>query len=197
MPEATSILGVRLRHSPPRKMRPDAVSRQTVPLPALAKPGKNAYTKREPRFLRQTETGAGTARFAPPCTATVTGLYFTTRPILTGPGQLLHGVRRQEEDKGHSDKQDENTSPHGGALLFPFAPCRRSGLEGSRARMILYESSVGSNRIVGGVPAPGYSLHVALYMSFLSAGVSLSHHQAACRTRILTSPPAATLRNER
>ena len=137
MPEATSILGVRLRHSPPRKMRPDAVSRQTVPLPALAKPGKNAYTKREPRFLRQTETGAGTARFAPPCTATVTGLYFTTRPILTGPGQLLHSVRRQEEDKGHSDKQDENTSPHGGALLFP--PCRRLGPEGSRARMILRE----------------------------------------------------------
>ena len=33
---------------------------------ALAKPGKNAYTKREPRFLLQTETGAGTARFAPP-----------------------------------------------------------------------------------------------------------------------------------
>ena len=151
----------------------------------------------ESRFLPGTETGAGTARFAPPCTATVTGLYFTTRPILTGPGQLLHGVRRQEEDKGHSDKQDENTSPHGGTLLFPFAPCRRSGLEGSRTRMILYESSVGSNRIVGGVPAPGYSLHVALYMSFLSAGVSLSHHQAACRTRILTSPPAATLRNER
>ena len=139
-----------MRYSPQRKMRPDAVSRQTVPLPALAKPGKNAYTKREPRFLRQTETGAGTARFAPPCTATVTGLYFTTRPILTGPGQLLHGVRRQEEDKGHSDKQDENTSPHGGTLLFPFAPCRRFGLEDSRARMILYESSVGSNRIVGG-----------------------------------------------
>ena len=109
--------------------------------PALAKQGRRAYTKREPRFLRLTETGAGTARFAPPCTATVTGLYFTTRPPTTGPGQLLHGVGRQEEDKGHSDKQDENTSPHGGTLLFPFAPCRRSGLEGSRARMILYESA--------------------------------------------------------
>ena len=44
-----------------------------------------------------------------------------------GRGQLLSGVRRQQQDKGHGNKQDENTSPHGGTLLSPFAPCRRSG----------------------------------------------------------------------
>jgi len=31
----------------------------------LAKAGKRAYIQREPRFLRVTETGAGTARLAP------------------------------------------------------------------------------------------------------------------------------------
>ena len=91
----------------------------------IAKACESGYRKREPRFLLVTETGAGTARFAPPCTATKQKLRFTTRPNFTGPGQLLHGVGRQQEDKGHSDKQDENTSPHGGTLLFPFAPCRR------------------------------------------------------------------------
>ena len=44
-----------------------------------------------------------------------------------GRGQLLSDVRRQQQDKGHCDKQDENKSLHGCTLLSPFAPCRRSG----------------------------------------------------------------------
>lgn len=36
----------------------------------LANHDRNGYLKREPRFLLLTETGAGTARFAPLCTAT-------------------------------------------------------------------------------------------------------------------------------
>ena len=34
-------------------------------------------------------------------------------------------IQRQTPTKGHSNKQDK--SPHGGTLLFPFAPCRRMG----------------------------------------------------------------------
>lgn len=36
----------------------------------LVKCGGNGYRKREPRFLQVTETEAGTARCAPPCTTT-------------------------------------------------------------------------------------------------------------------------------
>ena len=53
--------------------------------------------------------------------------FYDLGPSLVGRGQLLSGVRRQQQDKGQSDKQDENTSPHGDTLLSPFAPCRRLG----------------------------------------------------------------------
>ena len=43
--------------------------------------------------------------------------FFDPDPSQLGRGQLfLVGVGRQQQDKGHSDKQDEKTSPHGGTL---------------------------------------------------------------------------------
>ena len=43
--------------------------------------------------------------------------FFDPDPSVLGRGQLfLVGVGRQQQDKGHSDKQDEKTSPHGGTL---------------------------------------------------------------------------------
>ena len=59
--------------------------------------------------------------FAPPhmhgCQLEVT--FFDPDPSVLGRGQLfLVGVGRQQQDKGHSDKQDEKTSPHGGTV-FP------------------------------------------------------------------------------
>ena len=65
------------------------------------------------------------------------------RDSILRPGPLTmgrvnsHMASDASKRTNHSDKQDENTSPHGGALLFP--PCRRLGPEGSRARMILRE----------------------------------------------------------
>ena len=34
-------------------------------------------------------------------------------PPLMGRGKLLIGVRRQQEDKGHSNEQNQNKLPHG------------------------------------------------------------------------------------
>ena len=71
----------------------------------LAKEEERIYIKREPRLLRLTETGAGTARFAPPCTATVTGqLFYDPDPPRMGRGQLLSSGGRQQQDKGHCDE---------------------------------------------------------------------------------------------
>ena len=55
-----------------------ALSRPGTPLTRLAKEEERIYIKKEPRLLRLTETGAGTARFAPPCTATKRDSHFTT-----------------------------------------------------------------------------------------------------------------------
>ena len=47
----------------------------------LAKRGVKLYLKREPRHLRLTDTGAGTARFAPPCTVATAVLFFDPDPL--------------------------------------------------------------------------------------------------------------------
>ena len=60
----------------------------------------------EPRLLLLTETGAGTARFAPP---PVHGyhrrtIFYDPDPPHMGRGQLLSDGGRQQQDKGHCDE---------------------------------------------------------------------------------------------
>lgn len=57
-------------------------------------------------------------------------LFYDPGPPPVSRGQLLSGVRRQQEDQGHSDKQGENKFPHGCALLFRL---RRADAFGQRA----------------------------------------------------------------
>nr|DAY82345.1 MAG TPA: hypothetical protein [Caudoviricetes sp.] len=54
----------------------------------LAKGRRGIYIKREPRLLLLTETGAGTARFAPPPRARLppTDYLLRPRPTAYGPG---------------------------------------------------------------------------------------------------------------
>ena len=64
--------------------------------------------------------------------------FFDPDPSALGRGQLfLIGVRCQQQDKGHSDKQDEKTSPHGCPSLSMCAvpgagsggqPCTRGSI---------------------------------------------------------------------
>ena len=46
----------------------------------LANAAGRLYLKREPRHLLRTDTGAGTARFAPPCTVATAVLFFDPDP---------------------------------------------------------------------------------------------------------------------
>ena len=46
----------------------------------LANVAGRLYLKREPRHLLRTDTGAGTARFAPPCTVADAVLFFDPDP---------------------------------------------------------------------------------------------------------------------
>lgn len=60
-----------------------------------------------------TGTGAGVARAAPR-TVTTRGFFYSPRPIATmGRGNLLSGVRRQQEYHSRCDKQSENDPLHG------------------------------------------------------------------------------------
>ena len=93
---------------------------------SLAMSAGNRYLKREPRHLLLTDTGAGTARLTPPCTVTYSVPFSRSRPSASGRDQLLSGVRRREQDQGHSYKQDEN-DPHGYCPPYPLAPCRAHG----------------------------------------------------------------------
>ena len=107
----------------------------------LAKGAKQAYKKGERRILLLHRFQRRHGRFAPPPHARLPPLtiFFDPDPSSLGRGQLfLIGVRCQQQDKGHSDKQDEKTSPHGCPSLSMCAvPGARSGgqpcTRGSRA----------------------------------------------------------------
>ena len=100
----------------------------------LAKGAKQAYKKGERRILLLHRFQRRHGRFAPPPHARLPPLtiFFDPDPSSLGRGQLfLIGVRCQQQDKGHSDKQDEKTSPHGGTV-FPggdaaLAPRKKRG----------------------------------------------------------------------
>ena len=107
---------------------------------SLAMSAGNRYLKREPRHLLLTDTGAGTARLTPPCTVTYSVPFSRSRPSASGRDQLLSGVRRREQDQGHSYKQDEN-DPHGYCPPYPLAPCRAHGRRATvqeRYTVVLY-----------------------------------------------------------
>ena len=61
-----------------------------------------------------------------PMHSCLAGIPFRPRPTANGPGSLLSGVRRRQQDQGHSYKQDEN-DPHGYCPPYPLAPCRAHG----------------------------------------------------------------------
>ena len=62
-------------------------------------------------------------------------------------------IQRQTPTKGHSNKQDK--SPHGGTLLFPFAPCRRMG-QRAAVRNYLYPVSPFSSIPVPSPASPAF-----------------------------------------
>ena len=90
--------------------------------------------KKGTRYAALTAYWAGTTRLTSP----VHGYHLRlpvdgSDPSLVGRGQPLFSVVSCKQDKGQSDKQSENKFPHGCALLYPFATCRRIGKKGSRA----------------------------------------------------------------
>ena len=82
----------------------------------LDKDKKRIYTKRELRLLLRTGTGAGATRFSVPYGCHCDILVFDPDPPHMGRGQLLHGVRRHEQDYGQGGKQGEPGHSGGIAL---------------------------------------------------------------------------------
>ena len=105
-----------MRYSPQRKMRPDAVSRQTVPLPGPCQAGQERLYKKGTPVPALTETGAGAARYSAPHGCQLE-FYQQPRPIATmGRGALLSGVRRQQQHHSQGDKRDHDQTSHGRAF---------------------------------------------------------------------------------
>ena len=94
------------------------------------------YLKREPRVLLDTETGAGTARFAPPCTATKRELHFTTSAHRSGPRSTA--IWRQTPAAGQGPRQQAGRKYVSAWRHPPFSVCAVPTLrpEGSRARSL-------------------------------------------------------------
>ena len=81
----------------------------------LAKGRRGIYIKREPRLLLLTETGAGTAQFAPPISHGYQ-CFNRFRPRISSlliRGQPLYGVRRQKQDEYQREERDQKQTRHG------------------------------------------------------------------------------------
>ena len=77
------------------------------------------YTKKEPRLLLVTETGAGAARYSAPARLPREQcLFHNPGPTAMGRGSLLHVVRRREQYQSQCGKQGENKPPHGRILSW-------------------------------------------------------------------------------
>ena len=75
--------------------------------PPLAKLGRSAYTKREPRFLLLTRTGAGAARYSAPHGCLLEGYFIDPGPPRMDRGHLLSGVRRQQQHHSQGEQQGQ------------------------------------------------------------------------------------------
>ena len=84
----------------------------------LVKGGEGAYIKREPRFLRPTETGAGTARFAPPSTRLPTPLIFD--PVSVAPDTGSTAIWRQTPEAGRVPARRARSKADATWLIPPF-----------------------------------------------------------------------------
>ena len=104
-----------------------ALSRPGTPLTGLAKAEERIYIKREPRLLRLTETGVGTARFTPPCTATKRESHFTTPTHRTWAGVNCYLAADASSRTRAIATNRAKTIFRMASPPFPFAPCRRSG----------------------------------------------------------------------
>ena len=80
----------------------------------LAKHEQKGYVKREPRLLLAGSNRGWHGAVSAPMHGYQTGyLFYDPDPPRMGRGQLLFSVRRRQEDKGHSDQQNQNKFPHG------------------------------------------------------------------------------------
>lgn len=112
------------------------------------------YGKREPRPLQRTGNGVGTARFAPPCHGCqMKVIVYDPDPSHPGRGQLLSGVRRQQQDKGQSDKQGENKPAHG-YTPFTFCAVPTRTTRGNHGKGSLPQTHHRFNRYPAGKKAP-------------------------------------------
>ena len=84
----------------------------------LVKGGEGAYIKREPRFLRPTETRAGTARFAPPSTRLPTPLIFD--PVSVAPDTGSTAIWRQTPEAGRVPARRARSKADATWLIPPF-----------------------------------------------------------------------------
>ena len=77
-----------------------------------------------------TDTGAGTARLAPPCMATDTVSFFRPRPTANGPGSTL--IWRQTSVRGPGPQRQVERKQVSAWLCPPFSVCAVPTLSGQR-----------------------------------------------------------------
>ena len=92
----------------------------------LANAAGRPYLKKEPRHLLRTDTGVGTARFAPPCTVATAVLFFDPDPSHWAGVNCYSALDAENRTKATAISRMK-TVRMADALLFPLAPCQAHG----------------------------------------------------------------------
>ena len=120
--------------------------------------------RRETLFKRgtpepaRTGTGAGAARDSAPHGRLMRLILPDPDPPRMGRGQLLSGVRRQQENQSHSDKQSQEQTLHGLPSFFwacaaPSAGCNKN--EGNRASPLYFSTGYPATFFRPSIGVPG------------------------------------------